>query len=328
MYHFRSNTLVTLAILLLTVSPSRAQDNQTDSVFSVFMCGTSSPIATTDRAQACIAVIAGDDLYVFDSGARSTLNMQRENFDFSKLRGVVITHMHSDHIAEIPELNFRHWLAGQPTRMQVYGPPGIETVVEGLNLAYSLDHGYRNAHHGDELLPLETSPMQAVVVSVEPGTILNPFITDGELTISAIAVDHDPIRPAYAYRVDYAGKSIVISGDTVVVPSMIEAARDVDILFHDTMSTDIINMIVARNEAAGNTGTANLIRDVLDYHATTENLGQLANEANVKQLVLYHLVPAPANEQMEAIFVSKLKEVRDEYTLADDRQWFHLLGTP
>lgn len=328
MHHFRGGSLMALAASFLTVSPSWSQNGDTDSVLSVFMCGTSSPIATTDRAQACVAVIAGDDMYIFDSGAGSTLNLQREGIDFSRLRGVIITHMHSDHIAEIADLNFRHWLSGQSSRMPVYGPPGIERVVEGLNLAYSLDHGYRNGHHGDELLPLETSAMEAVPVTVKPGIILNPFIENDELTISAIEVDHDPVRPAYAYRVDYAGKSIVISGDTVVVPNMVEASRDVDILFHDAMSTDVINMLVMRNRAAGNTRTARIIEDVLDYHATTENLGQLANDANVKQLVLYHLVPAPANAQMEALFVSKLRAVRDEFTLAEDRQWFHLPGSP
>ena len=99
--------------------------------------------------------------------------------------------------------------------MTVYGPPGIAKVVDGFRQAYLFDALYRVAHHGAEAMP----PAAANTVARElgppgPDEALQVYEANG-LRIRAFAVDHAPATPAYGYRFDYRGRSVVISGDTM-----------------------------------------------------------------------------------------------------------------
>jgi ribonuclease Z len=120
----------------------------------VFLCGTSSPMPARGRAQACVAVLAGESLYLVDAGAGSAQVATLGRLSLERLEAVFLTHYHSDHIAALPEFNLNSWVAGRPKPMTVYGPDGVSEVVDGLNAAYRLDSTYRVAHHGKELLPL------------------------------------------------------------------------------------------------------------------------------------------------------------------------------
>ena len=123
---------------------------------SVLLCGTGSPLPDPHRAGACTLIAAGDDLYVVDCGAR--LRAQPSDCGacrWRKSNGVLLTHFHSDHIAELGELRLQTWVAGRRTPLKVYGPPGVEDVVAGFNQAYSHDADYRTAHHGEKFLPRE-----------------------------------------------------------------------------------------------------------------------------------------------------------------------------
>ena len=55
-----------------------------------------------------------------------------------------------------------------------------------------------------------------------------------------------------------------------------------------------VNMIAVTQEA-GRDRLAQIFTDVMDYHADEQNLEVMSEQANIKQLVLYHLVPIPIN---------------------------------
>ena len=102
----------------------------------VFVCGSSSPLPDPARAQACIAILTPAHFFVIDSGAGSTRNLLAARLPVVRLNGVLLTHFHSDHIAELYELNLGSWVQGRAEPLSIYGPNGISEVVEGLNLAY------------------------------------------------------------------------------------------------------------------------------------------------------------------------------------------------
>jgi len=259
----------------------------------VFLCGTSSPMPAPGRAQACVAVLAGESLYLVDAGAGSAQVAVLGRLPLDRLEAVFLTHFHSDHIAALPDFNLNSWVAGRPRPMAVYGPSGVSEVVDGLNAAYRLDQTYRVAHHGAELLAPDLGVMQAR--PMEAGTALEL----GDLTITSFLVNHDPVRPAVGYRFDYLGRSVVISGDTVVTPSLINAASGADLLLQDSLSLPIIKSL---EKASAGSRLEKIFSDIQEYHAHTSDLPALVAQSGVRQLALYHLVPPPRNALFEKIF--------------------------
>ncbi|MGD8832490.1 MAG: MBL fold metallo-hydrolase [Pseudomonadales bacterium] len=279
----------------------------------VFMCGTSSPLPSPDRAQACVAVSAGDRMFVVDAGAGSAANLATEPLE--QLQAVLLTHFHSDHISALGDINLNSWVAGRPQPLVVMGPEGVKRIVSATNDLYALDGGYRVAHHGADLLPPALHVMQARVIT--PGVILD----EDDLRITAFTVDHAPVTPAVGYRFDYRGRSVVISGDSVVTPTLVDAARGADLLLHDAISIPIIQALEKGAKAAGRDRQAKILHDIQEYHAPTSELGDLAEAADVHMLAVYHLVPPPRNFLMKKIF---RRDLPDDAVITEDRMVFEL----
>ena len=260
------------------------------------MCGTAAPLPVRDRAQACVAILVDKRIYVVDAGMASHETAVLAPLALENLRAIFVTHYHSDHIADIPEFNLMSWVAGRPQPLQIIGPGGVETVVSGLNRAYALDNSYRTGHHGADLLPPELGRLEAR--AVEEGVVLDE---DG-LVVAAFAVNHAPVAPALGYRFDYGGRSVVVTGDTVVADGLETAARDVDLLLSDGLSTPIVQAMETAARASGQDRRAKIFLDIQDYHASVRSMIEMAERVNVGQLGFYHLVPAPQNSLMERIW--------------------------
>jgi ribonuclease Z len=282
----------------------------------VIVCGSASPLGRgLDRAQACIAVVTAEHFFLFDVGARSPVRMAQARLPMARINGVFLTHFHSDHIAALPDVNLASWVQGRAAPLDVYGGPGVERVVDGFNAAYGLDRGYRTAHHGAARLPPELGAMRAN--AFEPGGVV---WQDELLTVTSFAVEHPPIEPAVGYRVDYQGRSVVISGDTNAADGLFAAARGADLLLHDALSRTVLDPMI---EAATDLGlpVAEIMTDVIDYHADVTSLPARAAEAGIKRLALYHLVPAPPNALIERMF---LRGLPDDVILTRDLHTFDL----
>ena len=268
----------------------------------ITLCGTSSPLPAPGRAQACVAVETPKHLYLVDAGSGSAATANLAGVPTEKLRGILLTHFHSDHISDIGDFNLNSWVAGRPQPLQVIGPDGVDRIVEGLNITYELDRGYRVSHHGAEFLNPELGILQSR--SINEGVIVDE---DG-LRITAFEVSHPPIEPAFGYRLDYGGRSVVISGDSLVTDKIVEISDGADVVLHDAMELQLVQTAenVLRN--AGVTRTATVLHDIQDYHATTEDLQRLVDEAEIGLLALYHLVPAPRNAMAVAAFNRSIPE--------------------
>jgi len=256
-----------------------------------------------DRAQACIAVLTPEHFFLFDVGARSPLRIAQARLPMARINAVFLTHFHSDHIAALPDVNLTSWVQGRPGALSVYGPQGVQTVVDGFNTAYQLDQEYRTAHHGAALLDPTRAAMQAHTFAA--GDIV---WQDALLTVTSFVVEHPPIEPAVGYRVDYRGRSVVISGDSNAADSLFAAAADADLLLHDALSRTLLDPMIAIAKELNVPVIPQIMHDVIDYHADTTSLPTRAREAGVKQLALYHMVPVPGNALVEKMFVRGLPD--------------------
>jgi ribonuclease Z len=129
---------------------------------------------------------------------------------------------------------------------------------------------------------------------------------DDLLTVTAFTVEHDPIEPAVGYRIDYRGRSVVISGDSNAVDSLFEAAAGADLLLHDALSRSLLDPMIEAAEANQVPILPTIMRDVIDYHADSLTLEEPARAAGIKQLAYYHLVPVPLNALAERIWARGL----------------------
>lgn len=283
----------------------------TDDAMRVVVCGSASPMPDLARASACVAVIAGDRFYVVDTGLNSWENFALWGVPGAKIGAVLMTHFHSDHIAELGEFNLQTWVAGRKEQLRVIGPRGVEKLVRGFSEAYSFDNEYRVAHHGAETLPPDIGRMKAVPFDIATSGIDQKVVLEeGDLVITAFRVDHEPIHPAVGYRFDYRGRSVVVSGDTRKSASVAAAAKGADVLVHEAQANfavDIIRDVAAEH---GNRQIAKIMADIPTYHTSPVEAAELANEAGVKLLVLYHLTPPPPNFLVERIFVRGVGDVR------------------
>ncbi len=195
--------------------------------------------------------------------------------------GVFLTHLHSDHVVGFPDLWLTGWLVG-PGRdrpLRVWGPRGTQKMMSKLEEAYDFD--IRIRLYDDRAAP---NGVLLFVRDINEGIA---FERDG-LKITAFEVDHSPAWPAFGYRVDYGGRSVVLSGDTRVSHNLIRHAAGVDVLVHEVASPESFQRAGVRPERASS---------VIAHHVTPEQAGEVFAKTNPRLAVYSHIVQPDAGEQ-------------------------------
>jgi len=278
---------------------------------SVVLCGTGDPVPDRGRAAACTAVFAAGQFFLVDIGPSSARNAGVFALPLADLTAVLLTHFHSDHIGDLGEINTQSWLAGRSHPLPVYGPPGVKRVVDGFASAYTLDSGYRIATV--PMLSPRTWIMQPHAIVIPGATLQTGAATVLDyngLRITAFTVDHAPVVPAYGYRFDYRGRSVVISGDTAKSANLIRLAGNTDVLIHEAQAKHIISLV---QQVAAQEGLALLeqtLGNIQRYHSSPIEAAEVANQAAVRLLVLSHFTPPESNLLSQWAFMRGVSVVR------------------
>lgn len=276
----------------------------------VYVCGSGSPLPDADRAGPCLGVLAGKDAFVFDAGAGSIRKLVRMGFPMDRLRGAFLSHLHSDHIDGLGELMLQAWVGGGRSEpLPIYGPPGTEEVIGGLLRAYQLDKGYRVAHHGAAVVRPSGYGAVVALLNLPDGQVSAPVYEANGVRITVTRAIHEPIKPAYAFRIDYKGRSVAISGDTVYSPDFVTTAKGADVMFHEALNPRMVALLRDALTRRGRHDAAKIMGDIPGYHASPEDAARAATAAEVKALVFYHLVPSVPPGLMERAFVGRVGEV-------------------
>jgi ribonuclease Z len=271
----------------------------------VAIVGSGSPLPDRKRGNPCVAVIAAGRVYIVDAGERSSETLTRMQVAAGRTEAVLLTHFHSDHIGGLGTVNLQRWVADAESEpLRVIGPPGVERVVGGLNEAYALDSGYRTAHHGEDFCPPAGAPMIAEPFAFPDGEDSSVVLEEDGLVVTAFVVEHPPIEPAVGYRFDYRGRSAVISGDTIYTPALVRVGAGADLLVHDALSPELLQLVVEATAAAGQTERSKILADVPDYHATAPQAADAARDAAVGALAITHVVPPLPLKGLEEVFLA------------------------
>lgn len=296
-----------------------------DGKIHVFILGSGGPFNNEKRVGSGFALIAGGEFILIDVGPGSYRNADILRLPTTSMSAIFLTHFHSDHIGDLGEANMLSWAGGREKALEIFGPPGIDQVVNGFITAYKLDTGYRIAHHGtDVLVPEAGTPISKTIVIKDPNERELFFDRNG-LKAYAFEVDHSPIKPAVGYRIEYGGKIIVFTGDTIKTDNLVKHCADADILFCESIS---FKMLTAMAEAAKKmkwSKRAKILTDVQDYHMNPRIAAQVAKEANVKKLVFVHITPPLLSEGVEKAYLEGVSDIFDgDIILGEDRMKFRL----
>jgi ribonuclease Z len=147
-----------------------------------------------------------------------------------------------------------------------------------LQQAFGYDISIRQA---DDRLTAQS--VAVVTEDVNEGTVYDT----GGVKVSAFEVDHGPVKPAFGYRIDYAGRSVVLSGDTVISQNLIQHAQSVDLLVHEVVSP----------EALLRAGTSKArVAQILEGHVSPEQAGEVFSKTKPRLAVYSHIIPPSATE--------------------------------
>jgi len=310
---FKTNTETVLAWTVERQFKATLEAQQVDdSRFEILFCGTGSPNFQADRGQPCTAIIAAGKLFVFDSGQGAAQRLQKFQAPLTKLSAVFITHHHSDHITGVNDVLHNSWLFGRQQAVTLYGPPGTQALLDGTLMALDEDLQERSKTIGAEY-EQSVDAMGKVVEFEATGYGLVPVYEQDGLKISAFAVEHPSWSHAYGYKVEYRGKTVVISGDTRYSPNLVRHSQDADVLIHEVVNVSMMKTIASVLRDSGSSAVdPDRLAIITSVHTSTDDLAKVATEANVKKLVLTHLIPSiPANSLVEGMFIDGMDDIYD-----------------
>lgn len=250
------------------------------SAITAILLGTGFPRPDVNHAGASTAIVVGNKWFVVDAGRGTTLRIAGTKQDYANLQAVFLTHLHSDHTAGLPDLFITSWQFGRKTRpLELYGPAGTQQLADAMLEFFEYDiHIRRDV--------MEKHPAAGATIKVH--TVVEGVVyDDGEVKVTAFAVDHKPVEPAFGYRFDAHGHSIVISGDTRPNDNLVKFAKGADVLIHEAYLPEFFDRVDTPEVAAR----------LKSYHTSAEDAGAIAARAGVKTLVLTHLIPAGEEEK-------------------------------
>lgn len=291
------------------------------STLELVILGTSSPIHSAHRFGPSQVITDGDTHILVDTGWGSTVRLFQAMIPPQTIDAVFFTHLHSDHTTDLADFLVMRWVGAIRHAIPIYGPAGTTRMVKGFQEAMAADTKYRLDHHGEKLW---AGGLAADVTEIEAGDEPVEVARVGDITVSAFEVEHYPVKPAYGFRFERNGRSIVISGDTNACPGLLNGARDADIMVCDSMNVRMMQALEERLRGIGNVAQAAMLEDAHTYHAPVEAMAETAARAGVRHLVLSHVMP-PVTEEQEAQFVEGLDRLfNGQITLARDLMRFRV----
>jgi ribonuclease Z len=255
----------------------------------ITLLGTGSPLPSANRCGAGYVAVSNGSAVLIDCGWGAARRLISSGVPIGSIDHAFFTHMHSDHITDLPDFMMMRWTMGGATHpLHVYGPDGTREAVEGFRAGLNPDVRYRFAHHGEKLSP---EGIEVIVHEIPATAAASHVATVGGITVSSFEVDHRPVVPALGFKVEAHGRSAVFSGDTAKVQSLVDAARGADVLISEAVHIGMMQDRIKMLRGLGNERAAQMLEEACDYHATTHQVAEMARDAGVGQLVLSHLIP-------------------------------------
>ena len=197
----------------------------------VILTGTGVPHPRPGRAGAGALVRQGQVALQFDAGRSTVVRLMEAGTPPHALSAVLLTHVHSDHVVGLPDLAMTRWIEQQLARTGplVVAAEGVAArFVRRMLEPYDDDLALRSEHTGATPIEVMLRPFD---LSSTPDVVWTS--NDGQVRVLAVAVHHEPVPQAVAYRIETPDAIVVISGDTRVCPEVEQLSTGADVLVHE-----------------------------------------------------------------------------------------------
>ncbi|GHG53015.1 hydrolase [Sinomonas cellulolyticus] len=303
-------------------------DNATTGLEVITLGTAAGPAIRSGAPGIATAVVVDGAHYLIDFGLGCTRQAQAAGLHGKDLRAAFVTHLHSDHVGELPAYLLWNWGApvqGFERDVPIYGPgPDTSAMVSSILAAYDYDIRIRIVDEGRPDLrkivrPVDI-PLPADAAAGGPAhtPAMEPFMVyeDELVTVTAILVEHPPVFPAFAFRFDTRYGSVVISGDTTECSNVARLARGADLLVHEAVNLSFF---------AERDFSPEFLNHQQISHTTPPGVGRIATAAGVPHVVLSHLAGVATDDEwadgVRAEFAGKV-------TVAKPGQRFALSAQP
>jgi ribonuclease Z len=285
------------------VSPSPTATPPSDSLKVVLLGTGLGPLVNLQQYGTSTLVEAGAQRFLFDCGRGATLRLAEAGVPIGSITRVFLTHLHSDHVVQLPDLLLTGWAGGRRAApLAVWGPVGTRAMMDHLQEAFAFDiHMRRDV---DEHLPAA-----GITVVSHEMTMDGVVFTGKGVTVTAFLVDHGPVRPAFGYRIQYRGRSVVLSGDTRVSENLVRHAQGADVLVHEVIDPEALR---ARPDHPSEA----IVDAIIAHHTTPQQAGEVFRRVAPRLAVYSH---APSTErilaQTRTVYAGPLEGAEDLLTI-------------
>ena len=305
--------LLALTCLLGVHGAAVAQSAGDRPVITVTLLGTGAPPPLADRFGPATLVQAGGQTLLFDAGRGSTIRLWQLAVPGSALTATFLTHLHSDPVVGLPDLWLTGWVRGphgarsQPFRL--VGPPGTTDMARHLEQAFAADVRYRVA---------QGLPPEGARIAAEEFTADGVVHDHDGVRVTAFRVDHGrAVDQAFGFRIDYQGRSVVISGDARPSDSVLRFATGADLLIHE--------VAFATDEAEAAAPDVALI---LDTHTRPREAGRIFTAARPTMAAYSHFARPAQGGFAPAPLTQLIAQTRETYdgplTIGEDLTAFDI----
>ena len=244
----------------------------------VFLGTKGGPRVGLGRSNPANLVVVNDTPFVIDCGMGVSRQLVAAGVPLETVRYIFISHHHSDHNLEYGYLVYNAWATGLSTPIHSFGPKGIEAMTKTF---FELNRFDIETRIEDEGRPDLRKLLIAKDIT-EDGVVLQT----ADVKVTAFRTPHPPITDNFAYKFETPDGVVVFSSDTNYNPQLAEFAKRADVLVHEALYLPWVDRLVTRVKNG-----ATLKKHLLESHTAAEDVGRIADAANVKVLVMSHLVP-------------------------------------
>jgi len=244
----------------------------------VFLGTKGGPRVGLGRSNPANLVVVNDTPFVIDCGMGVSRQLVAAGVPLETVKYIFISHHHSDHNLEYGNLVYNAWATGLSTPIHSFGPKGIEAMTKTF---FELNRFDIETRIEDEGRPDLRKLLIAKDIT-EDGVVLQT----ADVKVTAFRTPHPPITDNFAYKFETPDGVVVFSSDTNYNPQLAEFAKRADVLVHEALYLPWVDRLVTRVKNG-----ATLKKHLLESHTAAEDVGRIADAANVKVLVMSHLVP-------------------------------------